>query len=203
MSESPHAARVSRKRAEMLDAATAVFREEGYDAASMDRIAARAGASKRTVYNHFKNKEALFQAVVRRELEAAAELKRVLWDPSRSLEAQLTDFARAKTGVMEDPQWLSLLRVILGVFIRDPELAQETMLRAMSDEAHLTRWLEAAHAAGALEVPDPALTAELFWGMISGVLFWPQVLGGALSMEAQATRRDALITLFLDHHRGR
>ena len=48
-----------RKRAAILEAAVAEFRESGYEATSMDRIAASAGVSKRTVYNHFPTRDAL------------------------------------------------------------------------------------------------------------------------------------------------
>ena len=52
----------SQKRHEILDAAIREFQAVGYDNTSMDRIAESAGASKRTVYNHFASKELLFQA---------------------------------------------------------------------------------------------------------------------------------------------
>jgi AcrR family transcriptional regulator len=51
----------------MLDAACAVFAAEGYDAAKMETIAARAGTTKPTLYARFGPKEKLFAATVRRE----------------------------------------------------------------------------------------------------------------------------------------
>lgn len=47
----------------MLHAAKAVFLETGFERASMDRIAAHAGTTKRTLYAHFIRKEDLFLAV--------------------------------------------------------------------------------------------------------------------------------------------
>ena len=47
-----------RKRAAILEAAVAEFRQSGYETTSMDRIAAQAGVSKRTVYNHFPDLDA-------------------------------------------------------------------------------------------------------------------------------------------------
>ena len=49
-----------RKREAILSAAVEEFRTAGYEATSMDRIAAAAGVSKRTVYNHFPSKDELF-----------------------------------------------------------------------------------------------------------------------------------------------
>jgi AcrR family transcriptional regulator len=51
-------------RQHILFTAKDVFLEAGFEAASMDVIAARAGTTKRTLYAHFENKERLFLAVV-------------------------------------------------------------------------------------------------------------------------------------------
>jgi AcrR family transcriptional regulator len=50
-------------RENILWAAREVFLEAGYERASMDAVASRAGTTKRTIYAHFANKEALFLAV--------------------------------------------------------------------------------------------------------------------------------------------
>ena len=55
-----------RKRDEIQRAALALFSRDGYERTSVDAIAAEAGVSKRTVYNHFGDKENLFLAVVQR-----------------------------------------------------------------------------------------------------------------------------------------
>ena len=51
-------------RENILWAAREVFLEAGYERASMDVVASRAKTTKRTVYAHFANKEALFLAVL-------------------------------------------------------------------------------------------------------------------------------------------
>jgi AcrR family transcriptional regulator len=53
----------------LLDGATAVFAEEGFDGATMDAIAARARTTKPTLYARFGSKDALFAAAVTREYE--------------------------------------------------------------------------------------------------------------------------------------
>ena len=49
-----------RKRLAILQAAAVQFRAHGFEASSMDKIAAIAGVSKRTVYNYFPSKDELF-----------------------------------------------------------------------------------------------------------------------------------------------
>lgn len=189
------------KREAILDAATAAFRDEGYESASMDRIADLAGASKRTVYNYFRSKEALFQAVVQRLLDHVVSLKQVEWEPGRPLEDQLADFARAKTLIAEDEASLSLLRVVLGVFIKQPELVQDVLSRATEKESALPGWLRNAQDAGHLSVEDPELAADLFWAMASGALFWPQLLEGPMDGDRRELLVREVVETFLARYR--
>jgi TetR/AcrR family transcriptional regulator of autoinduction and epiphytic fitness len=168
----------------------------------MDRIAELAGASKRTVYNHFGSKEALFQAVVERLFDHVAALKKVDWDPDRPLEHQLADFARAKTLAADDDASLCLMRVVLGVFIRQPELVREAIARAAEDDDTLVRWLRHAHDAGQLAVEDPERAANLFWAMSAGALFWPQLLEGRMDPHERDRLTHEVVQTFLARYRS-
>ncbi|MFI9812082.1 TetR/AcrR family transcriptional regulator [Saccharothrix variisporea] len=66
-------ARGERRMAELQDAAAAVFAEVGYEAATTNAIAARAGVSPGTLYQFYGNKEAIAQALADRYLEALRE----------------------------------------------------------------------------------------------------------------------------------
>jgi AcrR family transcriptional regulator len=52
------------KRMSILESAAEVFCREGFGGASIDEIAANACVSRQTVYNHYREKETLFTAVV-------------------------------------------------------------------------------------------------------------------------------------------
>ena len=52
-------------RAQILDAAIAVFYRDGYDSASIQKIATAAGFTKGAVYSNFESKQALFGAIMR------------------------------------------------------------------------------------------------------------------------------------------
>ncbi|GAA0611299.1 TetR/AcrR family transcriptional regulator [Sporichthya brevicatena] len=54
------------REALMLDVAEQIFGEQGYQASSMDEIAARAGVSKPMLYHYYGSKERLFLACLRR-----------------------------------------------------------------------------------------------------------------------------------------
>ena len=59
----------SARRAQLIDVGRAVFAKRGYDATSVEEIAARAGVSKPIVYEHFGGKEGLYAVVVDREMD--------------------------------------------------------------------------------------------------------------------------------------
>ena len=66
-----------RNRERVLEAAKAVFSQGGAEA-SLEAVARRAGVGIGTLYRHFPTREALFEAVYRREVEQLVELAREL-----------------------------------------------------------------------------------------------------------------------------
>lgn len=58
------------RRAQLLDVGRAVFAERGYEAASVEEIAARANITKPVVYEHFSGKEGLYAVIVDREVQS-------------------------------------------------------------------------------------------------------------------------------------
>lgn len=58
------------RRAQLLDVGRSVFAERGYEAASVEEIAARAKITKPVVYEHFNGKEGLYAVIVDREVQA-------------------------------------------------------------------------------------------------------------------------------------
>ncbi len=57
------------RRAQLIEVGRAVFAEQGYEATSVEEIAARAKISKPILYDHFGGKEGLYAVVVDREVE--------------------------------------------------------------------------------------------------------------------------------------
>ena len=58
------------RRQQLLDVAKALFAEKGFEGASVEEIAHRAGVSKPVVYEHFGGKEGIYAVVVDREMHA-------------------------------------------------------------------------------------------------------------------------------------
>src|ERR1700742_3166112 len=75
-----------RNRERVLEAAKAVFSAGGPDA-SLEAVAKRAGVGIGTLYRHFPTREALFEAVYRREVEQLVELAEQLKDQAMPADA--------------------------------------------------------------------------------------------------------------------
>ncbi|PJZ03258.1 TetR family transcriptional regulator [Pantoea rodasii] len=107
------------KKTEILNAASSVFLEQGYERASMESVAKRAGCSKATLYNYFPSKESLFEAVVRTFstifLTHAANELHCVKNETLSLAEKLQRFGEGMLGAMtSDWKALQLYRMVLG-----------------------------------------------------------------------------------------
>jgi AcrR family transcriptional regulator len=153
----------------ILDAARRVFLREGYSA-SMDLVAAEAGVSKQTVYNHFGSKEGLFRAIVDHVSRALLDVLvegDARADPAATLEA----IARRFLNLLLTPSYLALHRMLVAEAPRFPDLAREIYLGGPARAAsELALYLAQESRKGTLAVTDPALAAEQFFGALCGHL---------------------------------
>lgn len=167
--------RSEQKRAAVLAAAQAEFQEKGFALSSMDAIAARAGVSKRTVYNHFASKEALFDAIAGEFWQQSRALMAQTYRADVAIDVQLLTISRQVRSFYRNEQVIERARLLLAELIRQPELAQQIM-QQMADDCGLQLFLQQAVAAGALVIDDVALAESQFWALCKAVDFWPFVL---------------------------
>ena len=64
---------ISKTRTRLVDCARELFARKGFEATTMNDIAAASGKGRRTLYTYFKNKEELYEAVIASELEILSE----------------------------------------------------------------------------------------------------------------------------------
>ncbi len=190
-----------RKRAAILEAAVAEFRQAGYDATSMDRVAASAGVSKRTVYNHFPSKEVLFAQIMQQLWERSLSTPELGYRADKPLRAQLLQLVNQKLELLHDPAFIDLARVGIAAVIPSPERAQELFTRMGDKEEGLTVWIRAAAADGRLKTKDPAFAGMLLQGMVKGFAFWPQITLGQPVLTAAQRKNvaETAVDMFLAH----
>ena len=191
-----------RKRAAILEAAVAEFRESGYEATSMDRIAASAGVSKRTVYNHFPSKEVLFTRILEQMWERGADGLDIPYRTARPLRAQLLELVEQKMRLLHDPSFTDLARVAIAAGVHNPELARELIARLGDREEGLTAWVRAATADGRLKTNDPVFASMQLQSLVKGFAFWPQIAMGQppLTAAQQTQVTEAAVEMFLAYY---
>ncbi len=167
------------KRRKILGGASEVFRELGFERASVDLIAARAGVSKATVYNHFADKQALFVATVVEETRAMGQsLVSCLECPDEDVEAALQRIGEKITVLWLTPSVSALYRQAIAEAARLPEIGRmvfEQGTKALTEAvaANLARWA----AAGALRIDDPGAAAISLIALCHGDLVTRMRLG--------------------------
>jgi TetR/AcrR family transcriptional repressor of mexJK operon len=161
-----------RRHREIREAAIGIFLANGYEGATMEEIAVRAGVSKQTVYKHFIDKQSLFADIV---LSTTDDMNAIVSLISESLrEASdvaivLEHLAESFLFALMQPSVLRLRRLVISSADRFPEIAtawyEQGFERALGALAASFQSLAERRL---LRVDDPAMAAEHFVGM----LFW-------------------------------
>ena len=201
----PSGDRAKAKRRAIVRAATRVFVRDGYEA-GMDLIAAEAGVSKVTVYNHFGSKEGLFQAVIGDALAEA--LDEAVVSSTRENVASSEDFresliltARAWVRGMTRPEVLALRHLVVSEVRRFPELG--LAWEAGGPDRVRPALLEAfgrLTAEGRLRMPDREVALIQLYSLV----LYPHLIHSAYGRRLDARVTEELITggvdMFLAHY---
>ncbi|RYB02275.1 TetR/AcrR family transcriptional regulator [Lichenibacterium ramalinae] len=160
--------RGARRRDAIVGVAEGVFLAQGFTETTMRDIAARAGASKETLYRHFGSKEGLFAEVVsNRARMLRGRLDADLERPN-ALPAVLRDFGINLLEAMTSPEVSALLRLVVAEAPRDPAIGR--IFYALGPERtreRLTELLEAARSRGEFLGDKPGLAASIFLGAVT------------------------------------
>lgn len=165
-----------RKNEQIFEAAVNEFLERGFLGASMDRISERANVSKRTVYNHFESKEALFSSIAQHLADKVIHHAHISYNPAVPIRDELTRLGWAQGGMNLDPNIMKMVKMVLGEALRDPDFVC-LMRPKISIERVVAGFLEAATKDGKLNITDFEGVAEQFCSLIKGRSFFPQMFG--------------------------
>ncbi|MEV6160231.1 TetR/AcrR family transcriptional regulator [Nonomuraea sp. NPDC052129] len=163
------------KRRAILAGALTVFARDGYTRASIDAIAAAAGVSTRTIYNHFTDKTELFQTVIQDSATRAAEAQLVIIDRHlrkiTDLESDLVEFGRAFAAPMtaEHAEHFALVRQINAEAGHIPQSAIDTWQQTgpLRVRRELAEYLRQWAGQGLLRIEEPERAAVQLMLLIS------------------------------------
>jgi AcrR family transcriptional regulator len=195
-----------RSETAILDAAKALFLEEGYDAVSLDQIAERAGVSRQTVYNRFGGKEPLFRAMIERhwgvfEGPAAFPYPAPAGAPPAQPEGVLRQVARALIYFIDKTDQIAFTRLVIAESRRLPWIGEAFYrLGKAAPLAAFAEGLRAMDADGLIDCPHPELAARQFIGLIQEFVIWPHVMAigpAAQSLPPTPLVVDEAVAMFL------
>jgi TetR/AcrR family transcriptional repressor of mexJK operon len=165
--------RATRKRDEILAAAREAFTNEGYMGTSMDAVAAHAGASKRTVYQYFRDKEQLFAAAVLDTVDRGYEYckPRILaLAETDDVQTAIREHARATITGLTNPELLKMRRLVIAEAERFPAIGREYYQRSWVSTLELfADALRTLTRRGLLAVEDPDRAAYIFTWLIASI----------------------------------
>lgn len=171
----------SPKRRQILAGAREVFRETGFERTSVDQIAARAGVSKATVYNHFHDKKALYVAYLSEEADTLRDSVRCMLlrsEPVGEVAVALQGVGERLLGLFLDPTIVGFYRNTSAEIERFPELGPLLFDRGPAAMyAVITDYLRRWHEHGALRIPDLDTAAVQFVMLCHGDLVVRSQLG--------------------------
>jgi TetR/AcrR family transcriptional regulator, mexJK operon transcriptional repressor len=160
------------KKRQILAGARDVFGEMGFERASVDLIASRAGVSKATVYNHFEDKQALFVACVAQDTEEMSDgLRACLGEPAGDVEQVLQIIGEKVMGFLLSAPVVALHRHVIAEAARFPDIGQTIFDRGprLVHEA-IASYLERWERNGALRMEDAHAAAVQFVALCQGDL---------------------------------
>jgi AcrR family transcriptional regulator len=181
----------------LLDIAVAVFNERGYDATSMDELAARLGITKSAIYHHVSSKVELLRLALDRALDALFAVTEEPGATSGPAIDRLQHVVRGSVRVLTEQ--LPFVTLLLRVRGNSP-VEEAALKRRREFDRIVTDLVRAAEEEGDVRPDvDPAVTSRLLFGTVNSLTEWYRPDGG-LSADDLA---DALVATTFQGLRAR
>lgn len=181
-------------RERLLNAATQVFRAEGFGGARVEEIAVRAGISKTTVYRQYGTKEELFRAAIWHGMSDLRGRIEQLLKPRREFSKTLFVLVRTLTDHMDSTDTIEITRVSVGESHRFPDVAKGFVQYVNAMLEPVTTFIAAAAETGTIDVSDAPQAARDLLTLVAGSV---EVLMGIPTTAARREQRAAHIQQLL------
>lgn len=192
----------------ILRGAMEEFLTHGFAATTMDKVTAAAGVSKTTIYSYFQDKEKLFIALIERLIATCGgvlnqqnpeifegEPAEVLTNFANNL---LNQFSK---NVSDTPEFLDLMRLMIGESGRFPMLAQYMVRCIDKNVVQVMSGYLRSHPE--LQISDPEATTRVFMGTLVHFTMIEYMLqaGEIMPMERQRLV-DCLVNLIVENQKN-
>jgi AcrR family transcriptional regulator len=173
----------------LLDAAVVLFNERGYEATSVDEVAARLGVTKSAIYHHVPSKGELLRLALDRALDSLFAVTQQTGATTGPAIDRLEYVVRGSVRVLAaELPFVTLLLRLRG----NTEVERTALQRRREFDRIVTGLVRAAEHEGDVRTDvDPAVISRLLFGTINSLTEWYRP-GGDLSADDLA---DAVVTI--------
>jgi AcrR family transcriptional regulator len=169
------------RRQQLINAATELFSDKGFDATSTREIAVAAGINEALIFRYFTSKEDLFWAVLSKKLDGLGRRKRIRQLIDLQLDPRQTLVAIAEMMLVRNAEDMALSRLLLFGALRSGELSDRLFRNYMSGvfESLSDFFRTGAENGSFKQGLDPSITARAFLGMLVYHNWVQEIMGGS------------------------
>lgn len=158
-----------KKREEIIAVARDLLFTQGYDALSMDRVQQQVGGSKRTLYQHFKNRDDLFIVIVRQVADRVLAALDFQDEQPLGLRESLQQKGERYLSVLLSEEGLMLFRYAAFNLHQFPDFAESFFENGPNRATcQLATFFEVSARNGQMKLGDATLLAQQFLGAVRG-----------------------------------
>jgi AcrR family transcriptional regulator len=194
---SNRATRALERRAAIVEAAMEEFIARGFAATRLDDIAKRAGVAKGTIYLHFKDKESMFEELVRIVIVPVVERLTALPPPNGTVRELVETFAGTFLKEVINTRRGDLVRLIVAEGPRFPAVAdfyyREVVSRGI---AAMRALIELGIARGEIQQKDLARYPQIMVAPAMIAVIWQSLFARHAPLDAQEMLRVHLDLIF-------
>ncbi|TGN85224.1 TetR/AcrR family transcriptional regulator [Bradyrhizobium yuanmingense] len=194
---SNRASRAAERRAAIVEAAMEEFIARGFAATRLDDIAKRAGVAKGTIYLHFKDKESMFEELVRIVIVPVVARLTTLPPPAGSVRDLIETFAGNFLKEVIGTRRGDLVRLIVAEGPRFPSVADFYYREVVSRGITAMRALiELGIARGEIRQKDLARYPQILVAPAMIAVIWQSLFARHAPLDAQEMLRVHLDLIF-------
>lgn len=183
-------------RLTLLEAATAIFLEQGFDRTLMSSISDRAGCSKGTLYSYFASKDELFFEAVLGSTEQECQTVILALDATcESLQEALLSFGKSYLSLLYSPRFQALRRLAF-CDTSESKLGRRVYEQGVQRyQGMVADFLDSAMKRDKLREADPLVAADHLCGLLESELllkFLLRVLDDLTTVELESVAKRAV-----------
>jgi AcrR family transcriptional regulator len=196
---SNRAERAAERRGAIIEAAMDEFIARGFAATRLDDVARRAGVAKGTIYLHFKDKEALFEELIRTAIVPLVNRLATSGPPpaGASIRDMVEVFARGFIQEMVTTRRADIVRLVVAEGPRFPEIADFYYREVVSKGiAGMRALIELGVSSGEIRQKDLARFPQILVAPAIVAIIWQSLFSKHAPLDANEMFRVHLDLIF-------